>query len=723
MEKEKSDLIDWDIDLSETLPDDPLLACLMLCTKIFHKPLTAAELTAGLPVTQNRMTPNLFIRAAERTDYAAQIRKRDFSTLNNSLLPAVLLLSGQKACILLEITHNKKAKIIQPEMGAGVTELDCDTLKNNYSGYTIFIRPSFQFTARSKESEAPLPKHWFWSVVWKTWPIYSEVILASLLVNLFAMAVPLFVMNVYDRVVPNFAVTTLWVLVSGIFMVFAFDFILRMLRAHFVDTAAKNVDLTLSASVFEQILGIKMDVRPRSVGNFVNTVYNFQSFREFITSTTMTVVVDLPFAVLYLIIIAIIGGPLVFFPMVAIPMALLVGFLIQIPLKSLTEESQRHASEKQSILIETLGNIEAVKTSGGEGPLQRRYEHVVALASKIGIKLRFYSNLNINYTYIIQQLTYVLVVVYGVYMIHDNILTTGGLIACAMLANRALAPMGQIAGLLTSYHQAITALHSLESVMHLEVENPKNKGHLHQPNLVGNIEFQSVDFVYPQQPLSSLHKVSFKINAGDRVGIIGRVGSGKSTLAKIILNLYQPTSGNVLIDGKESGQINTTFLRRQIGYVPQDITLFYGSIKDNITFGASHVENQVILRATELSGLDKFIAGHPKGFDLPVGERGYNLSGGQRQTIAITRALLLDPPILLFDEPTNSMDDATEHHFKANLLPYLNNKTFILVTHKMSLLSLVDRLIVLDNGHVVAVGPKDAVLKALAEGKIKPSGH
>lgn len=723
MEEQKSTMNDWEIDLSETLPDDPLLACLMLCTKIFHKPLSAAALTAGLPIIKNRMTPNLFIRAAERTDYAAQISKRPFTTLDNSLLPAVLLLSGQKACILLEISQNDKARIIQPEMGSGITEIDSNTLKKEYSGYTIFIRPSFQFTSRSSESAAPVPKHWFWSVMWKAWPIYSEVIFASLLVNLFAMAVPLFVMNVYDRVIPNFAVTTLWVLVSGIFMVFAFDLVLRMLRSHFVDTAAKNVDLTLSASIFEQILGIKMDVRPRSVGNFVNTVYNFQSFREFITSTTMTIVVDLPFSLLYLIIIAIIGGPLVYFPIVAIPMALMIGFLIQIPLKSLTEEAQKHASEKQAILIETLGNIEAVKTAGGEGPLQHRYEHLVALASKNGIKLRFYSNLNINYTYFIQQLTYVLVVVYGVYMIHDNMLTTGGLIACAMLANRALAPMGQIAGLLTSYHQAISALRSLEGVMNLEVETPKNKAHLHQPKLLGNIEFKDVDFIYPQQILPSLRKVSFKINAGDRVGIIGRIGSGKSTIAKIILNLYQPSSGTVLIDGKEFNQINTSILRRQIGYVSQDVSLFYGSIKDNITFGAPHVDDQVILRAAELSGLDKFISGHPKGYDLQVGERGYNLSGGQRQSIAITRALLLDPPILLFDEPTNSMDDTTENQLKANLLPCLNNKTFILITHKLSLLSLVNRLIVLDNGHVVAMGPKDAVLKALAEGQIKPSGN
>jgi len=710
---------DWEVDLSEALPEDPLLACLMLCTKIFHKPLTASALTAGLPVINNHLTPNLFIRAAERADYSAQIAKRELNDLDNTVLPAILLLGGQKACILLDINPQGDAQIIQPEIGSGVNEVKFTTLKKMYTGYTIFIRPSFQFSTRSAESLAPTPKHWFWSVMLKAWPIYSEVILASLLVNVFAMVVPLFVMNVYDRVVPNFAVTTLWVLSSGVFIVFAFDVILRSLRAHFVDMAAKNVDLKLSASIFEQVLGIKMDARPRSVGSFVTTVHSFEVFREFITSTTMTVVVDLPFSILYLIIITIIGGPLVFFPLVAMPLALLVGFLIQIPLKNLTEESQKHAAEKQATLIETLGNIESVKTGCGEGPIQQRYEHVVALASKNGIKLRFYANLNINYTYFIQQLTYVLVVIYGVYMIHDNVLTTGGLVASSMLASRAIAPMGQIAGLLTRYHQAISALRALEMIMNLPVENPPHKAHLHQQKLLGNIEFKNVDFVYPQQLLPALHKVSFKINQGDKVGIIGRIGSGKSTIAKIILNLYQPSGGTVLIDGKDYSQIDTTILRRQIGYVPQDIALFYGSVKDNIAFGAPHVDNQTILKAAELSGLDKFISKHPQGYDLQVGERGFNLSGGQRQSIAISRALLLDPPILLLDEPTNSMDDTTEILLKTNLTAYLKSKTLILVTHKMSLLSLVNRLIVVDNGVIVAAGPKESVLQALAEGKVK----
>ncbi|TAL62064.1 MAG: ATP-binding cassette domain-containing protein [Legionella sp.] len=306
-------------------------------------------------------------------------------------------------------------------------------------------------------------------------------------------------------------------------------------------------------------------------------------------------------------------------------------------------------------------------------------------------------------------------------MIHDNLLTTGGLVACAMLASRAIAPMGQIAGLLTRYHQAVSALKSLEMVMELPVESPPHKAHLHQQKLLGNIEFRNVDFVYPQQLLPALHKVSFKINQGDKVAIIGRIGSGKSTIAKIILNLYQPSAGTVLIDGKEYSQIDTNVLRRQIGYVPQDIALFYGSVKDNISFGAPHVDNQTILQAAELSGLDKFISRHPQGYDLQVGERGYNLSGGQRQSIAISRALLLDPPIILMDEPTNSMDDATENVLKANLTPYLKSKTFVLVTHKISLLSLVDKLIVMDNGFVVAAGPKDKVLQALAEGQVKPA--
>jgi ATP-binding cassette subfamily C protein LapB len=707
----------WHVDPRNL--DDPLLGCLYLLTKLYHRPFSEEALRAGLPLTDHKLTPELFVRAAARANLSAKIVRRPLAKIKTITLPAVLLLKDQQACVLLNHTEDGQAEIMQPEAGTSTVKVPLTELETQYVGYAIFVKDQYQFTDRSGELVETHEKHWFWGVLSKTWPAYIEVLLASLLINCFGIALPLFTMNIYDRVVPNHAIETLWVLVLGVGLVFLFEFLLRTLRGYLIDVAGKKIDLQLSARIFEQVLGLKMAVRPNSVGAFANTVQGFEFFREFITSSTVTVLVDIPFILLYMVIIYAVGGSLAIVPMIMVPLVFGIGYLLQLPIQSISEESQRHATEKHATLIETLGGVEAIKSEGAESVLQRKWEQVVALAARASVKLHLVANSSINFSIFAQELASVLVVILGVYKIVDGDLTMGALIACTILVGRALAPMPQVAGLLSRYHQALHALDSLNKVMDLPVERPEGKAALHRPQLAGSIQFKNVSFNYPNQKVNALHDISFNIRAGEHVGILGRIGSGKTTISKLILGLYHPASGSALMDGTELHQIDPADLRHQIGYVPQDIILFYGSIKNNITLGAPYADDDAILRAGKVSGVERFASQHPEGYDWQVGERGALLSGGQRQSIAIARAILLDPPILLMDEPTNHMDEMTETQFKNALAPYIKNKTVILTTHKPSLLTLVDRLIILENGHLLADGPKDQVLKALAEGKIK----
>jgi ATP-binding cassette subfamily C protein LapB len=400
------------------------------------------------------------------------------------------------------------------------------------------------------------------------------------------------------------------------------------------------------------------------------------------------------------------------------PLILLLSFGLQFPLRRAVEQGFRASAQKHGTLIEALTGLENIKTMQAEGVLQRRWEQLLGQIAQSSLRSRLLSALAVNFTLFIQQITTVAVVIYGVYLIKAGDLSTGALIACTVLTGRALAPFGQIAGLMMRYHQSRAALRALNHIMSLPLERPEGQDFVHRPRLQGNIEFKQIQFQYPAQPLKTLQNLSFKIKAGERVGIIGRIASGKSSLAKLLLNLYQAEQGNILFDGIDSRQIDPADLRRNIGYVPQESTLFYGTVRENIVMGAPYVDDVALVEAARLAGVEEFVNQHPLGFDLPIGERGEGLSGGQRQAIALARAFLHNTPILLMDEPTNAMDNSTEEQFKMRLSEYLQGKTLILITHRTSLLSLVDRLIVMDQGQVVADGQKEAVIQALSSGRV-----
>lgn len=709
---------DWQQSHNQFAQDDPLLGCLVLLTQLQHQPHTVDSLLAGLPIEQGDMSPDLFIRAAARVNLSSRLVKKPLARISPLVLPAVLLLKNKQACVLVSRSESE-AKILIPESGAGEKTISLEQLQLDYTGFALFVQKKHGFDGRTAHLENDQPKHWFWDTIARSWTIYADVLVAAFLINLFALASPLFIMNVYDRVVPNNALETLWVLASGVFIVFVFDVVLRMMRAYFIDVASKKSDILISSTIFSKVMGLKAEVRPQSVGAFANNLHEFEGFRDFFTSATLTAIIDLPFVVLFLAVIWFIGGPLVWVPASAIPVVVLFGLSIQAPLRKAVNNTFQKSAQKNATLIEALHGIETVKTMRAESQLQRRWEDAVGYIARWGIKSRLLSQSATHVAVFVQQIATVALVIYGVHLIADGDLTTGALIACVILTGRALAPMAQVASLLTRYHHSAAAYRSLSGIMDLPEERPAGKKFLHRPKFDGSIEFKDVCFRYPGQTINALNRVSFKVQAGERVAIIGRMGSGKTTLEKLILGLYEPTEGAVLVDNIDIRQLDPADLRRNIGYTPQDGSLFYGSVKDNIVLSAPYIDDSAILRATALSGVDEFTQQHPQGLDMPVGEQGTGLSGGQRQTVAIARSILLDPPVLLMDEPSNSLDNSTEDRLKKRLVPYMESKTLILITHRASLLEWVTRLIVMDNGKIIADGPKAQVMDALKQGRLK----
>lgn len=709
----------WKItNVGDTI-DDPIADCLVILSKIYGQPISRTALRAGLPLENNRLSVGLTARAAGRAGLSSRVLSRSLKQMSTLELPCILLLDPDKACVLTDINYESQMlTVVKPESGMGKESLAIADLEKSYSGYAIFVHPSFDRIKDTSSLERPKKRSWFWGKMLSSWRIYRDVLVASFLINVMGLATPFFILNVYDRVIPNSAFETLWVLAIGIGIVYFFSLLMQSLRGYFVDLAGQKASLNMSAELMEKTLGMKMSSRPESVGSYSNKIQQFDSIRDFITSFSITALIDMPFVALALLVIWYLAGPIVFIHIIAICFLLLYSIVIHRPLKTAIENTYQATSKKNAILVEGLNGLENLKMLGAESKVQKDWEDSISLITRWGSRSRFLSTSVNHIASFVQNGTVVTVVIAGVYAISEGFLTQGGLIAIVILTRQAIAPMTQFVGLLARYHRARTAYQTLKKIMMVPVERPPESTFLHRATLRGEIEFKNVSFKYPDQNAYALKDVSFSLKAGEHVGLIGSIGSGKSTLGKLLIGLYDPEEGMVAVDGTDTRQIDPNDLRCFIGCVPQDITLFRGSVRENIIMGHPDVDDEAILRAAQLSGVSEIVKKHSAGFDMPVGEQGRSLSGGQRQTVALARAVLHDPPILILDEPSSSMDARTERRLCNNLKSILEGKTLLLVTHRASLLTLVDRVIVLDNGSIRADGPKDNILEAIQRGQL-----
>ena len=561
---------------------------------------------------------------------------------------------------------------------------------------------------------------WFWPVLWDHRRYFGEAIALSAVINLLSLAGIIFMMTVYDRILPNQAFVTLWSLFAGVVIAMLFEFVARTVRGHALDSAGKRIDVLLGDAVFRRVLATRLEARSQSSGAFANVLKEFESVRAFVTSATLAGLADLPFALLFLAVTALIGGPLVAVPLAAFLIVATVSLVVQIPMKRIANENLRESAVRHGTVIESLEGLETLKALRAEERMRARHEqssHVIAART---MKSQQLSTLVLNLTMLVQQTAGALLLLWGVYLASSGAVTAGALIACVQLNSRALAPLVSLSSLAVRFQQARSALASLDRVMRLPAEREDGRDLLSGSHWRGALQLADVGFSYEADGRPVLSGLSLGIAPGERVGVIGRVGSGKSTLLRLLAGLYRTREGQIFLDGVDMSAIEPSDQRRTVALVGQDARLFHGSLKENVAIAAPGVADETLLKVAEETGVMTIAAAHPHGFDRLIGERGDTVSGGQRQAVALARALLARPKLLLLDEPTSAMDQASETETLAAIgRAAADGMGLVIATHRQAPLAIVDRLIVIDNGRIVADGPRDKVIAALAEGRVK----
>ena len=625
-------------------------------------------------------------------------------------LPALLIGEGGRTLVALALKDGRFECHLPGIQGS--SWLDADAIAREVpAARWMAVRPTLHFDQRSLLYALPQAGRWFWDTFNRNRWMFGWALLGTLALNVFGTLVPFYAMAVYDRVIPNNALNSLGVLTTAAALIIGFEMVMRLLRSHLLEVAARRMDIALSAKVFAQCLRMRAADRPASGGVLANTVRDFEAVREFFATGTLTVLGDLPFMFLYLAVIALVGGWLAVVPLLCIPLLLGIAWVARGPLARKVSESMQESSQRTAHLFETMNGLDTVKALAAEAWSRRRWEALTQAIAHNSLETREIMA-RVNYaTAAVLALAGVAVVAVGAILISEQSLTLGQIIAVSLLTGRALAPVSQVAGLVVRWEQTKLSFEALDKIMAAPTDEAAAS--LQAPPLSGTLEFRDVSFAYPRQP-PVLERLNIRIRPGERVGIIGKLGSGKSTVLKLILNQYAPSTGSVLIDELVNTQLEPLSLRRQIGYVPQDVTLFHGSMRENIELGRVQPDDAALLAAMRTACLDEIVTQLPGGVATQVGERGERLSGGQRQIVAIARALLMRPKLLLLDEPSSMVDPGTEQKLIARLRA-LTDTTIVLVTHRMAMLALIDRLIVMDRGRVVADGPRDEVLKALSQ--------
>lgn len=584
-----------------------------------------------------------------------------------------------------------------------------------------WLRPQIERRRLHEELFGPsqVAHGWIWAALRAQWSLYLQGAVGASIINVLAALSALYTMQVYDRVIPTNATSTLWALTIGVLVLYAFDFVLRSLRSHVIDTASRRVDLRLAGFVFQRALSIRMEARPQHMGMFISQLREHEGIREFLLSGVLFVISDLPFIIFFLILIFAIGGSMAWVPLLLIPALILLSLILQWPLARLARENQKESAARSGLLIEAVEGAETLKTLNAEWRMSRRWHELSQLLAGTTLRNKFWSNLNNNLAYTFQQVGYVLMTVYGAYLVARGEVTTGAMVAVGILLGRCLQPISGLVNLMVRVHQVRTSAQTLERIMTLPVDRPADTSFVNLEKHTGDIVCENLQFSYTGNDHLALNVASLKITPGEKIAVLGRTGSGKSTLVRLLSGLYQPTRGRIRLDGVDIQQVDPTRLRETVGYLTQDVKLFAGTLKENLLLGCGPVSDDELMAAIKFSGVERVIAQHPLGLGMPIYEGGGGLSGGQKQSVGIARLILCKPQILLLDEPTASMDQQTESELIAKLGWVRNPEvTLIVVTHKPTMLAWADRIIVMDQGQIVADGPKDSVLRQLGA----PSG-
>lgn len=699
-----------------------IIETLSLATRLLGANLSVATLASHTLRTQDNSLDFSSLREYLKSEgFENTLSKRPLNEIPSLAVPVLLFLQNEEAALVTEIIEDdegRRYKIHLPDdLTRWVTEEELD---RNYLQHCWFIKPRDSVDTRSELPEYKLPKAWFFKVIWRFKSYYYQVLLASFIINFLALVSSLYVMNVYDRVVPNKAYGTLWVLSLGVITAIIFELIAKLLRAYLTDIAGKKADLIISSALFRRVLNIKLQERPVSSGSYANNLRDFESVREFMTSASLLTLVDLPFLFLFIFVMFLVAGKLAFVPLTIIPVVIIVGLFAQIPLSRFINESMRESSQRQGLTVEAIEGLETLKTNNAFNWAQKRWDFFTAKSSASSIKVKNISNFVTNFTMMMQQLNTVFLVLTGTYLIHsDNPaekITMGALIACVILSGRALAPLGQIAGLAIRFQQAWLALKGVNGIVERSTDRDTERNYVTLSHIQGAVKFHQVSFGYSKDGEPTVNNLDLTLQPGEKVAILGKIGSGKSTMLKLAAGLYEPQQGNISLDDVDLRQIDPHFLRNQVVLLEQNPRLFLGTLRENLDLARmdGFSTDQDLLNALARFGLIDLIRQHPRGLDMPLGEDGLGLSGGQKQMVALARMTLKDPRVVLLDEPTTGLDQTSEVYALRALAHWCRSRTLVVVTHRSQVLQLVDRVVVVEEGKVVLDGPRDAVLKHLS---------
>jgi ATP-binding cassette subfamily C protein LapB len=705
-----------------------LLNHLALLTRLSGAPMSTEAISAQtLRQPNGRLDLTALSEVLQNHGLENTLSRRELDDIPPLAVPLLILLHDEQAAVVTRIVGPRDARVYTVEHPDGHrTEVSAAEVQSRYLGFCWFMKPYPRTDRRSELPEYTLAQGWLWKVLWRFKSLYTQVVVTTVMVNVLALVSSLYVMNVYDRVIPNKAFETLWALSLGVTAAIVFENLGRIIRAHLTDIAGKKADLIISAALFRRVMSLHLVQKPSSSGSYANNLREFESVRDVMTSATLLALVDLPFVFLFLTVIMIVAGPLAWVPFLSIPIVVAAGLFSQGYLSRYTNESMREGSQRQGLAVESIEGLETLKSLNATGWAQQRWEYYSAKVTASGQKLKAVSTNLVQFSLLVQQLNTVAIVVWGAYLVNDPVpaarITVGALMASVILCGRAIAPLSQVAMLMTRFNQARVAISGIDSIIERPLDRDPGRVYVMPQKFRGEISVSNAAFSYPATSSPTLSQINLELKPGERVAILGRIGSGKSTLLRVLAGMYEPAQGTIGLDGIELRQIDPADLRANVALLGAAPRLFNGTLRDNFDLATidERVPDEAIMRALQRFGLDAFVRSHPKGLDMPVGDDGHGLSSGQKQLVGLARLTLRNPRVVLLDEPTSGLDEGTETRVLKSLMEWAGTRSLVIVTHRPQVFAIVNRIVVLDAGRIMLDAPKDAALQILAKGIVVP---